>query len=53
MLNIKICRKKLKETKIFFSPKKIPKLILKEKNNKIGLTPKKIRNIIARATTTS
>ena len=43
MLNIKICRKKLKETKIFFSPKKIPELILKEKNNKIGLTPKKIR----------
>ena len=43
MLNIKICRKKLKETKIFFSPKKIPELILKEKNNKIGLTPKKIQ----------
>ena len=33
----------MKETKIFFSPKKIPELILKEKNNKIGLTPKKIR----------
>ena len=41
MLNTEINRKKLKEIKIFSKPKKIPELILKDKNNIIDLTPLK------------
>ena len=41
MLNTEINRKKLKEIKLFSKPKKIPELILKDKNNIIDLTPLK------------